>query len=62
MENIAASWGVAPGIAKSIAGSYDAENHILTIVKFDLDKNADYVNSKWEKQKFPYKGDAGKCL
>ena len=50
--------GVAPGIAKNVAGSYDADNHILTIVKFDLDKNADYVNSKWEKQQFPFKGDA----
>ncbi len=50
--------GVAPGIARNIAGSYDADNHILTIVKFDLDKSADYVNSKWEQQKFPFKGDA----
>jgi hypothetical protein len=50
--------GIAPGIAKNVAGSYDADNHILTIVKFDLDKRADYVNSKWEKQEFPYKGDA----
>ncbi len=50
--------GIAPGIAKNVAGSYDADNHILTIVKFDLDKNADYVNSKWEQQKFPYRGDA----
>jgi hypothetical protein len=50
--------GVSPGIAKNVAGSYDAENHILTIVKFNLDKKADYVNSKWEQQKLPYKGDA----
>jgi hypothetical protein len=50
--------GVAPGIAKNVAGSYDADHHILTIVKFDLDKTADYVNSKWEKQQHPYKGDA----
>lgn len=50
--------GVAPGIARNVAGSYDADNHILTIVKFALDKKADYVNSKWEKQQFPFKGDA----
>ena len=50
--------GIAPAIAKNIAGSYDAEKHILTLVKFDLEKNADYVNSKWELQKEPYRGDA----
>ena len=50
--------GIAPAIAKNIAGSYDAEKHILTLVKFDLDRNAGYVNSKWEIQKNPYGGDA----
>jgi hypothetical protein len=50
--------GIAPRIAKNIAGSYDAAKHVLTIVKYDLDKTADYVNSKWEQQKFPYQGDA----
>jgi len=50
--------GIAPSIAKNIAGSYDADKHVLTLVKFDLDKNADYVNSKWELQKEPYRGDA----
>ena len=50
--------GIAPSIAKDVAGSYDAEKHILTLIKFDLEKNADYVNSKWEIQKEPYRGDA----
>lgn len=50
--------GVAPGIAKNIAGSYDADRHILTLVKFDLEPTAAYVNSKWELQKSPYSGDA----
>ncbi len=50
--------GIAPSIAKDIAGSYDADKHILTLIKFDLEKNADYVNSKWELQKEPYRGDA----
>ena len=49
--------GIAPAIAKNIAGSYDAGRHILTLVKFDVNKNADYVNSKWELQKEPYRGD-----
>ncbi len=50
--------GVAPDIAKNIAGSYDSKKHILTIVRFDLDRNAAYVNSKWEIQKEPFRGDA----
>ena len=50
--------GVAPSIAKNMVGSYDAEKHILTLVKFDLDPHGAYVNSKWEKQKEPFKGDA----
>ena len=50
--------GIASAIAKDVAGSYDADGHVLTIIKFDLNKAADYVNSKWERQQFPYKGDA----
>ena len=50
--------GIPPAIAKNIAGSYDAEKHILTLVKFDLDRAGDYVNSKWEMQKAPFSGDA----
>jgi len=49
--------GIAPAIAKNVAGSYDPEKHILTLVKFDLDPQADYVNSKWGLQKEPYRGD-----
>ena len=50
--------GISPAIAKPIAGSYDFEKNILTITKFSVDKSASYVNSKWEMQKNPYKGDA----
>jgi hypothetical protein len=40
-------------------GSYDAENQVLTLVKCDIPKGvADYVNSAWEQQKYPYRGDA----
>ncbi len=49
--------GVTPSIARNIAGSYDEEKRLLTLVKFDLDKNGAYVNSKWELQKEPYRGD-----
>ncbi|HWA33378.1 MAG TPA: DUF6786 family protein [Cyclobacteriaceae bacterium] len=50
--------GIAPSIAKNIAGSYAADKKILTLVKFDLDQSGDYVNSKWETQKNPFGGDA----
>ena len=50
--------GIAPSIAKNIVGSYDGEKKILTLVKFDLEPNAAYVNSKWETQKSPFEGDA----
>jgi hypothetical protein len=49
--------GLSPLIAKPIAASYDFEKNILTVVIPQVDKNADYVNSKWEIQKEPYKGD-----
>lgn len=50
--------GIAPRIAKNIGGSYDAARHILTLVKYDLEKTAAYVNSKWEHQNAPFRGDA----
>jgi hypothetical protein len=49
--------GIAPSIARNIAGSYDEEKRVLTLVKFNVDKKGTYVNSKWEQQKEPYKGD-----
>jgi hypothetical protein len=50
--------GLPPSIAKPFMGSYDAEKGVLTIVSYDLDPNGDYVNSMWEIQKDPFKGDA----
>jgi hypothetical protein len=50
--------GLSPQLATSFAGSYDAENKILTIVHFNKpDSASDYVNSFWEIQKAPYRGD-----
>ena len=49
--------GLSPLIAKPIAASYDFEKNVLTVVIPQVDKNAAYVNSKWEIQKEPYKGD-----
>ncbi|PLK45753.1 hypothetical protein C0V77_05105 [Emticicia sp. TH156] len=50
--------GVPPQALKPVAGSYDTENKILTIVQFDYNGETDYVNSMWEIQKNPYSGDA----
>ncbi|MBU3011320.1 hypothetical protein KO506_07895 [Polaribacter vadi] len=50
--------GLTPMRAKNIAGSYDSKNGILTIVKYNKPKNVtDYVNSMWEIQEEPFKGD-----
>ena len=44
--------------AKPILGSYDAVNKVLTIVQYSKPRGAlDYVNSMWELQDQPYKGD-----
>ncbi len=50
--------GIPSEALKPIAGSYDALNKILTILQFDYKGEKEYVNSMWEIQKFPYKGDA----
>lgn len=49
--------GLAPRIAKPLAASVDLLNNVLTLVIPTIDRQAPYVNSKWEIQKEPYKGD-----
>lgn len=49
--------GLSPLIAKNVAGSYDAKNQVLNILFISVDPQGLYVNSKWELQKEPYKGD-----
>lgn len=50
--------GLSPKRAKSILGSYDTVNGILTIVKYNKPEHVfDYVNSMWEIQEQPYAGD-----
>ncbi|MFT3933023.1 MAG: hypothetical protein QM726_05345 [Chitinophagaceae bacterium] len=49
--------GLSPLIAKPIAAAFDFEKNVLTIVIPQVEKSGDYVNSKWELQKEPYKGD-----
>jgi hypothetical protein len=50
--------GLTPRRAKSVAGSYDAANKVLTIVQYNKPRGVPkYVNSMWEIQEHPYKGD-----
>jgi hypothetical protein len=50
--------GLSPPRSKPILGSYDAVNKVLTIVQYNKpDDTTDYVNSMWELQDEPYKGD-----
>ena len=54
--------GVSPGRARPLLGSYDAQSAdggVLTLVTYTLPDGArDYVNSLWEHQREPYRGDA----
>jgi len=50
--------GISPQRCVPFAGSYDADNNVLTIVHFSFDENEkDYVNSLWEIQDKPFAGD-----
>jgi len=49
--------GIPPSIVKPLFGSYDAARNVLTIIKVDFKGDKAYVNSMWEIQKEPYKGD-----
>ncbi len=50
--------GLSPKRAKSVLGSYDAVNKVLTVVQFNRPNGAtEYVNSMWQLQENPYDGD-----
>jgi hypothetical protein len=50
--------GLPPERAKGICGSYDSEQHVLTLLGCPAPKEPkSYVNSKWGKQDDPYSGD-----
>ena len=50
--------GLSPARALSVAGSYDASRRTLTVVQYTRPTDAlGYVNSMWEIQREPYKGD-----
>jgi len=50
--------GLSPAIAKPLSASYDFEKNVLTITRYEIVPDASYVNSKWEMQTEPYRGDA----
>jgi len=50
--------GLSPSRSKPVIGSYDAVNKVLTVVQYTKPEGvSDYVNSMWEIQKDPFKGD-----
>jgi hypothetical protein len=50
--------GLSPKRAKTMLGSYDAVHGVLTIVQYNKpDGVVDYVNSMWQIQDQPYRGD-----
>ena len=50
--------GLSPSRALPVAGSFDAGARVLTLVQYTRPAEAtDYVNSMWEIQREPYKGD-----
>ena len=50
--------GVSKKRSKSVLGSYDSDNKVLTIIEFNLPEDfTEYVNSLWEIQDEPYNGD-----
>ena len=50
--------GIHPLRAKRMAGSYDAVHQVLTIILFDIDPKARYLNQEWNTTKPPFSGDA----
>jgi hypothetical protein len=50
--------GIVPDKARPVAGSYDPQNHLLTITLFDLAPEAKYLNQEWKTTPPPFSGDA----
>jgi len=50
--------GITPLRTRGLIGSYDANSQVLTVIQYNQPEwTTDYVNSMWEIQKEPYKGD-----
>jgi hypothetical protein len=50
--------GLGPDRAKPFAGSWDADNGVLTITYFDVDPAGKYLNQEWNTTKPVFSGDA----
>lgn len=50
--------GIVPAHVLPVAGSYDAENNLLTIAQFTFDNKAKYLNQEWNTTKPVFSGDA----
>jgi hypothetical protein len=50
--------GVLPTYAKNLVGSYDPQHKVITIIMFDLDSSAKYLNQEWNTTKPTFSGDA----
>lgn len=54
--------GLGPLRAKGVLGSYDRKNQVLTIMQYTQPATAtEYVNSAWNIQTDPFKGDVANC-
>jgi hypothetical protein len=49
--------GMPPNRAKTMAGSYDAQNNVLTVTLFDTNPKATFLNQEWRTDKDPLIGD-----
>lgn len=49
--------GIPPVNVIPIMGSYDPENRVLTVVQYTFEGDSNYVNSMWEWQEHPFRGD-----
>ena len=50
--------GIHPASALPRAGSYDAQNKVLTVTMFELDSTGKYLNQEWKTTKPAFSGDA----
>ena len=50
--------GIPPARVKNIAGSYDAADNVLTVVKYDINPSGKYLNQEWRTDREPFSGDA----
>lgn len=50
--------GILPQYVVPYAGSYDAENNVLTITYFTVENDAKYLNQEWTTSKPVFSGDA----